>query len=88
MKIFGLQLHVPNNEIDTIQKDKCRCKEQLCEILAYRLKQMPPLTWQAVVAALVTNSMKENKLANDIRRRYLSNRSECIEEVDIDCGPV
>ena len=87
-KIFGLQLHVPNNVIDTIQKDKCSCKEQLCEILAYRLKQMPPLTWQAVVAALMSNSMKENKLANDIRRRrYLSNRSESIEEVDIHCGP-
>ena len=69
---LGLQLGVDSADIDKIEKDYRKCKDQLREILKQRLKQEEPLTWAALIEALKSKSVDENRLAQDIRLHFLT----------------
>ena len=69
---FGLQLGVIHSNIQTIQIQYANPNDQLREILVYRLKQLPPLTWPDIIRALQTNSVQENRLASEIESQFLS----------------
>ena len=64
---LGLQLGVDSDDIDNIKEDHRECKDQLCEILKQRLKQEEPLTWGALIEALKSKSVGENRLAQEIK---------------------
>ena len=69
---FGLQLGVNHPTIQAIQVQYANPYDQLREILSYRLRQLPPLTWLDVIQALRSNGMQENRLASEIESQYLS----------------
>ena len=69
---LGLQLGVDSADIDIIQEDYRKCKDQLREILKQRLKQEKPLTWAALIEALKSKSVGENRLAQEIRLHFLT----------------
>ena len=70
-KTFGLQLGVSNSDICNITANITDCREQLREILAHRLRQLPHLTWHDVIQALQSNAVQEGALADNIGRRYI-----------------
>ena len=69
---FGLQLGVNDATIRTIRVQYASPNDQLREILSYRLRQLPALTWLDIIRALQSNSMQENRLASDIESQLLS----------------
>ena len=70
-KTFGLQLGVSNSDICNITANIADCREQLREILAHRLCQLPHFTWLDVIQALQSNAVQEGALAENIGRRYI-----------------
>ena len=71
---LGLQLEVQYPQLQSIEQEYRRCEDQLREIVAKRLKQIPPLTWLDIVRALRTDTLGENRLASEIESRYSSSR--------------
>ena len=69
---LGLQLGVDSADIDIIQEDYRKCKDQLREILKQRLKQEEPLTWAALIEALKSKLVGENRLAQEIKLYFLT----------------
>ena len=63
---LGLQLGLEHYRIRIIEKDNSKCEDQLREIIATRLAQLPPLTWPAIISALRANCLKETRLAKEI----------------------
>ena len=72
---LGLQLGVDSANIDIIQEDYRKCKDQLREIFKQRLKQEEPLTWAALIEALKSKLVGENRLAQEIRLHFLTPQS-------------
>ena len=69
---FGLQLGVENHRIKVIEAQYANPCDRLREILRYRLRQLPLLTWQDIVKALRTYAVKENALASEIESRHIN----------------
>ena len=65
---FGRQLGVEAHKIAAIEKQYPDPKDQLYQIIYYRLRQLPFLTWSDVVQALQSNSVKEDVLAKEISK--------------------
>ena len=59
-------------DIDNIQGDYSKGQDQLCEIFKQKLKQEEPLTWAALIEALKSKSVGENRLAQEIKLHFLT----------------
>ena len=68
--MFGIQIGVKMSEIKNIPRMITNPDECLLEVLSLRLKQIPSLTWNDIHTALVSNSVGEVKLANEIKKKY------------------
>ena len=70
---FGLKLGVTRDQISAFETQCNRnMKHCLREILNYRLKQLPLLTWREVVQALESRAVGEGALASSIEFQYIS----------------
>ena len=67
---FGLQLGVEDHRIKVIEAQYANPCDRLREILRYRLRQLPLLTWQDIVNALRTDAVQENVLASEIESQH------------------
>ena len=67
---FGIQIDVKMSEIKKIQRLNTNPNECLLEVLSIRLKQIPSLTWNDIHTALVSESVGEVKLADEIKKKY------------------
>ena len=67
---IGIQLGVNNDKIKDIEF-QFNPGDRLYEILAYRLKKKPPLTWHDIIKALRSNSVDETTTASDIEDKYI-----------------
>ena len=68
--LFGIQIGVKMSEIKNIQRLITNPDECLLEVLSLRLKQITPLTWNDIHTALVSESVCEGKLADEIKKKY------------------
>ena len=68
---IGLQLGVKESDIKNIEHDSSKCRVQLREILSHRLRQMPALNMSDIVVSLRSDSVQENRLANEIERNLM-----------------
>ena len=66
-KFIGLRLGVPYNEIEKIAMQSSNLNECLYNMLAFRLKQSPALTWGCIDDALTSKTVAEDLLAKQIR---------------------
>ena len=67
---FGIKVNVKMNEIEKIQSISTDPNECLLKVLSIRLKQMPSLTWNDIHTALLSKSVGEGKLAEEIKKEY------------------
>ena len=67
---FGLQLGVEDHRIKVIEAQYANPCDRLREILHYRLRQLPLLTWQDIAKALRTDAVQENVLASEIECQH------------------
>ena len=67
---FGMKLNVPLNTI--LEKPYANPYDCLLEILDYRLKQLPPLTWHDIVRALQSPLLDQHDLARTIESQYIT----------------
>ena len=63
---LGLQLGMTYPEVQQIMYDYKKCKDQLREIIAARLRQESPLTWHDIIRALRADVVSERGLAHEI----------------------
>lgn len=63
---LGGVLSVQTGDLKAIRKTGDDASECLREVLDFRLKQLPPLTWEDIVAALRTKVIAEQTLAKTI----------------------
>ena len=68
---LGLQLRIPYSQILNIEVNHRTIEDQLCGILAARLKQEASLKWKDIVRALKTDSIGEYYLARKIESQYM-----------------
>ena len=71
-KIFGSKIGVPHHILAGIEKTNCDFDEKLYNILEYRLKQLPLLTWHDIVRGLRSPAVQEQVLASEIESQYIS----------------
>ena len=69
-KFLGVEMNVKMNEIKKIQRQCYDPDECLLEVLSFRLRQVPSLTWEDVDVALRSDTVGEPQLANRIREQY------------------
>ena len=67
---LGVAMKVKLNEIKKIQMQCSNPDICLLEVLSFRLRQVPSLTWGDIDAALRSDILGETKLANRIREQY------------------
>ena len=70
-KIFGSKISIPSNILAGIEKTNCDFDEKLYNLLDYRLKQLPLLTWHDIVRALRSPAVHEQVLASQIESQYI-----------------
>ena len=69
-KFLGVEMNVKMNEIKKIQRQCSDPDEYLLEVLSFRLRQVPSLTWGDIDTALRSDTVGEPQLANRIREQY------------------
>ena len=69
---FGSQINVDDHILSDIKKEPISWNERLQEVLQYRLKQLPPLTWHDIVRALRSPSVQQYDLARTIESQYIT----------------
>ena len=69
---FGMKLNVPLSTIRATEKQYANPCDCLIEILDYRLKQLPPLTWHDIVQALQSPTVQQHDLARTIESQYIT----------------
>lgn len=68
---LGVQLHIDSGELDNIKRDNP--VECLREMLKIWLKKVDPdPTWNALIDALKSRVINEQKLANQLERKYMT----------------
>ena len=72
---LGIQLGIDEKEICIIEHDYRYCVDRLRAVLARRLDQGTPLTWQDIINALRTESVQEYGLAKYITEYQLLQQS-------------
>ena len=70
--VFGMKLNVPLNFIRVTEKQYANPCDCLLQILDYRLKQLPPLTWYEIVQALQSPTVQQHDLARTIESQYIT----------------
>ena len=68
---IGLQLGLQSSHLAIIRCNNSTHKSQLREIIKWRLKQEPLLTWSDIVTALQSNTVGEDTFAREIEHRFL-----------------
>ena len=73
---LGIYLNLQTHELDKIQQDHAHHgnDRQMLEMLALWLRRTPNATWEDVVSAL--KQMEENRVAENIRQKYLRRASK------------
>ena len=69
---FGMKLNVPLNTIRVIERQYSTPYDCLLEILDFRLKQLPLLTWHDIVRALQSPTVQQHDLARTIESQYIT----------------
>ena len=67
---LGVAMKVKLNEIKKIQMQCSNPDVCLLEVLSFRLRQVPSLTWEDIEVALRSDTVGEPQLANRIREQY------------------
>ena len=84
--LFGCQINVEDHVLSGIEREHISWSERLRKVLQYRLKQLPPLTWQDIVQALRSPSVQQHDLAKTIESQYItasqSQAPHISEEID------
>ena len=70
-KIFGSKINVPHHVMARIEETNGDFDEKLYNLLEYRLKQLPLLTWHDIVRALRSPAVHEEVLASQIESQYI-----------------
>ena len=79
-KRFGTMIKVEHSRLMEIENGNGECVDKLYNVLEYRLKQLPLLTWQDIVRALRSPAVNETALASEIESKYLQNSSSQSQE--------
>lgn len=79
-KRFGTMIKVEHSKLMEIENSNGECVDKLYNVLEYRLKQLPLLTWQDIVRALRSPVVNEAALASEIESKYLQNSSSQSQE--------
>ena len=69
---FGMKLKVHLNTIKIFEVQYASPYDCLLEVLDYRLKQLPPLTWRSIVQALRSPTMEQHDIAKAIESQYIT----------------
>ena len=69
---FGMKLNVPLSTIRATEKQYANPCDCLIEILDFRLKQLPLLTWRDIVQALRSPIVQQHDLARTIESQYIT----------------
>ena len=70
-KTLGIFLKIQTGILDTIEADHHNTQDRLQEMLQVWLKQVdPPPTWASIINALDSDSLKEQRLAKELREKY------------------
>ena len=67
---IGVQLEVPTFELRNIVKKSVHSMDQLCDTLDYWMNKVSSPTWRHLVDALKAPSVGENRLAEEIEKKY------------------
>ena len=67
---IGVQLEVPTFELRNIVKKSVHSMDQLCDTLDYWMNKVSSPTWRHLVDALKAPSVSENRLAEEIAKKY------------------
>ena len=78
---IGVQLEVPTFQLKIIEKKSSDLMDQLHDTLDYWMNNDPSASWRHLVDALKAPSVGENRLAEEIQRKYcdLEEQSSCDE---------
>ena len=81
---IGVQLEVPIPNLKNIARDSM---DPLCDILDYWMRNNPSPSWRHLVDALKAPSVGENRLAEEIEKRYCCpvEQSSCDESKVVQC---
>ena len=69
---FGMKINVPLHTIRVLERQYSTPYDCLLEILDFRLKQLPLLTWHDVVRALQSPTVQQHDLARTIESQYIT----------------
>ena len=69
---FGMKLNVPLHTIRVLERQYSTPYDCLLEILDFRLKQLPLLTWHDIVRALQSPTVQQHDLARTIESQYIT----------------
>ena len=86
-KLFGLQIGLRFDEIESIESNNTDSGDRLLAILSVRLNKDKPLTWNDIYSALRSKTVDKSRLAEEIRRKnghlFISTEREYEEEHEI-----
>ena len=86
---FGMKLNVPLSTISGIEMQYENSCDRLLQILHYRLKQLPPLTWHHIVQALRSPLLDQHDLARTIESQYITasqSPASVTQQASVDSG--
>lgn len=70
-KQVAIQLELSRGDIKTIEKDENDCFDRFMAVLdKWKQSAQHPYTWEALVTALRSKSVDENKLADEIQKTF------------------
>ena len=72
---LGLFLGLPKYDLNNIEKDYQDSKRRMLEMVDRWLRSTPTASWEDVVNAL--QQMGENRVAENIRQKYIKEGSKC-----------
>ena len=88
--IFGSKINVEHHVLAGIGRSNYDFNEKLYNVLEYRLKQLPLLTWHDIVSALRSPVVHEQDLASRIESQYIpcsSSQSQPVSDLSFPIHP-
>ena len=84
---IGVQLDVPTFELGNIAKKSVHSMDKLCDTLDYWMSKATTPSWRYLVDALNASSVGENRLAEEIEKKYCApeNHNSFNESVEARC---
>ena len=82
---IGVQLEVPTFQLKNIEKKTSDAVDQLRDTLDYWINKVPSPSWRHVVDALEAPSIGENRLAEELEKKYCGpeDQSNCDESAGL-----